>query len=378
MTRTSCVALVLAGGEGKRLGEITSKMAKPAVEFGGKFRLIDFPLSNCTNSGMDVAGVVTQYEPLALHSYIGAANPWNLEVTLLPPYVQKDGGNWYQGTAHAVYQNRNFIDHYNPEYVLILSGDHVYKMDYSRMLEFHQRKEADVTISVIEVPWDDASRYGIANARGDGSIYEFDEKPVVPKSNLASMGIYIFNWSMLKSCLDDDMNDPRSSHDFGKDILPGLLWNGKRLYAYPFHGYWRDVGTIRSLWEANMDLLDREIDFCDTDWPIYSVSANSSPHYIAPEASIHNSCIHDGCMVYGEVNHSVCSSNVSIGEGSVIIDAVIMPGAKIGRNVRIERAIILNNATIEDGSVVGCAEEIVLAGERRPITTDFGKIPGGV
>jgi len=368
MNMTSCIAVVLAGGEGKRLGELTRRMAKPAVEFGGKLRLIDFPLSNCANSGIHVAGVVTQYEPLMLHSYIGAGNPWSLEVTLLPPYVQKGGGDWYQGTAHAVYQNMNFIERYDPEYVLILSGDHVYKMDYAKMLEFHKQMRADVTVSVIEVPWSDASRYGIVNTDRDHAIYEFEEKPSTPKNNLASMGIYIFNWSVLRSYLHNDMNQKDSSHDFGKDILPGLLNNGKRMVAYPFQGYWKDVGTIRSLWEANMDVLDHNFTLHDADWPIYSVGCNVPPHYIAPEAIVRRSLIQDGCLIYGEVDHSVVFSNVFVGEGSSIQNAVIMPGARIGRNVTIDRAIVLTDAVIEDGAIISgrdVSDGIVLAGDQQ-------------
>lgn len=351
--------MLLAGGEGKRLGLLTQNLAKPAVHFGGKYRIIDFPLSNCTNSNIDTVGVLTQYQPLILNSYIGIGSPWSLDrrsggVALLPPFTAQNGGDWYKGTADAIFQNINFIDQYDPKYVLILSGDHIYKMDYSKMIQYHEEREADVTISVIEVPIEQASRFGILNTTDDLRVHTFDEKPEKPQSNLASMGIYVFDWQLLKNSLINDASDSFSSHDFGKDVLPKLLNDGKRLYAYPYQGYWRDVGTIESLWEANMDLLEDtpEFNLNDYNWRVYSQNPNQPPQYIGPEATLSRSLINEGCIVDGNIDHAVLFYGVQVGEGSVIKDSVVMPNVKIGKNVIIEKAIIGENSIIEDGSII--------------------------
>jgi glucose-1-phosphate adenylyltransferase len=357
--KKKCVAMLLAGGKGSRLSALTQNLAKPAVSFGGKYRIIDFTLSNCTNSGIETVGVLTQYQPLFLHSYIGIGSAWDLDrnnggVTVLPPYAESSGVKWYKGTASAIYQNLNYLKQYEPEYVLILSGDHIYKMDYSKMLDYHMEKDADVSISVIEVPWDEASRFGIMNTNEDMDIVEFEEKPQFPKSNLASMGIYIFKWSVLKEFLEMDARNPESSNDFGKDVIPLLLEENKKVVAYPFSGYWKDVGTVKSLWEANMDLLDEEstLNLYDRDWRIYSVNPNHPPQYIAPTANVEESLLNEGCVVEGEVKHSVLFQGVTVGQNSRITDSVIMPGASIGKYVTIERAIVAPGMVIEDGSVI--------------------------
>jgi len=351
--------MLLAGGQGSRLSALTRDKAKPAVSFGGKYRIIDFPLSNCTNSGIDTVGVLTQYLPLVLHTYIGIGNAWDLDrisggVTVLPPYSETAGLRWYKGTANAIYQNINYLKQYNPEYVLILSGDHIYKMDYSKMLAYHIDKEADVSISVIEVPWEEASRFGIMNTNVDLDIIEFEEKPKDPKSNLASMGIYIFKWPVLKTFLEMDDKNPESSNDFGKDIIPLLLEEKKKVVAYPFKGYWKDVGTVGSLWEANMDLLKEEtnLDLYDRNWRVYSVNPNHPPQYIAPTAHIEESLINEGCIVEGTIKHSVLFQGVTVEEGSVIHDSVIMPDARVGKNAVIERAIIAPGMKVEDNAVI--------------------------
>ncbi|MGN7360267.1 glucose-1-phosphate adenylyltransferase [Paenibacillus sp. SAF-054] len=360
MKRKEVVAMLLAGGQGKRLKGLTKTLAKPAVYFGGTYRIIDFPLSNCSNSGIDTVGVLTQYEPLVLHSYIGVGSDWDMDrrsggVYVLPPYEREDGTSWYRGTADAIYRNLKFIDQYDPEHVLILSGDHIYKMDYERMLNYHKEKDADCTISVIDVTVEEATRFGILNTDDDLRIYEFEEKPAKPKSTLASMGVYLFKWDMLKKYLLQNVEQKDTTHDFGKDIIPLMLGEGKTLYAYPFQGYWKDVGTINSLWEANMDLLseDSELNLNDPSWRIYTRNPNQPAEYIAPGAKVRNCMINEGCSVYGEVNHSVLFYGVEVGEGSVVTDSVIMPQVKIGRNVRIHRAIITENMVIEDGTVIG-------------------------
>lgn len=357
--KKQCVAMLLAGGQGSRLSALTRDKAKPAVSFGGKYRIIDFPLSNCTNSGIDTVGVLTQYLPLVLHTYIGIGNAWDLDrisggVTVLPPYSETAGLRWYKGTANAIYQNINYLKQYNPEYVLILSGDHIYKMDYSKMLDYHIDKEADVSISVIEVPWEEASRFGIMNTNVDLDIIEFEEKPKDPKSNLASMGIYIFKWPVLKTFLEMDDKNPESSNDFGKDIIPLLLEEKKKVVAYPFKGYWKDVGTVGSLWEANMDLLKEEtdLDLYDRNWRVYSVNPNHPPQYIAPTAHIEESLINEGCIIEGTIKHSVLFQGVTVEEGSVIHDSVIMPDARVGKNAVIERAIIAPGMKVEDNAVI--------------------------
>ncbi|MFD3448683.1 glucose-1-phosphate adenylyltransferase [Microbacteriaceae bacterium 4G12] len=359
VTKKKCVAMLLAGGKGSRLSSLTKTLAKPAVPFGGKYRIIDFALSNCINSGIETVGVLTQYQPLVLNSYIGIGSAWDLDrksggVTVLPPYSEATGVKWYTGTASAIYQNLNYLKQYEPEYVLILSGDHIYKMDYSRMLEYHIEKDADVSISVIEVPWEETSRFGIMNTNDDMEIIEFEEKPQFAKSNLASMGIYIFKWSVLKEFLEMDARNPESSNDFGKDVIPMLLEENKKLIAYPFEGYWKDVGTVKSLWEANMDLLreDSALSLHDHNWRIYSVNPNQPPQYISQRAHVEESLINEGCIVEGVVKNSVLFQGVFIGEGSLIVDSVIMPDAHIGKNVTIERAIISPGMVIEDDAVV--------------------------
>jgi glucose-1-phosphate adenylyltransferase len=371
MGKKKCVAMLLAGGKGSRLNSLTKDLAKPAVPFGGKYRIIDFPLSNCANSGIDTVGVLTQYQPLLLNSYIGIGSAWDLDrkdggVTVLPPYAETSEVKWYTGTASAIYQNLNYLKQYQPEYVLILSGDHIYKMNYESMLEYHIEKRADVTISLIEVPWAEASRFGIMNTNEDLRITEFEEKPAEPKNNLASMGIYIFSWNILKEYLEMDARNTKSSHDFGKDIIPSLLEENKKLYAYPFKGYWKDVGTVKSLWEANMDLLNDEcdLDLFDHDWRIYSVNPNQPPQYISPEAIVKESLINEGCTIEGEIDNSVLFQGVSVGKGSIIKESVIMPDAVIGENVKIEKAIVPSDAVIPDGTVIrSFDDEIILVTE---------------
>lgn len=373
------MAMLLAGGQGTRLGDLTKRLAKPAVPFGGKYRIIDFALSNCSHSGIKTVGVLTQYQPHLLNAYVGNGATWDLDrkfggVSVLPPYKGIAGGQWYKGTANAVYQNIHFIEQYQPEYVLIISGDHIYKMDYNRLLKFHIEKEATATIAVIEVPWEEASRFGILTANEENQIIEFQEKPPYPKSNLASMGVYIFNWRLLKQYLIEDEHMQLSSHDFGKDVIPKMLSDEVNMYAYQFSGYWKDVGTVQSLWEAHMDLLKEnpELDLYDAHWKVYSVNANLPPQYIAPGALIVNSLVNEGCEVYGSVTHSVLSHNVYVGHGSEIKESVIMPNVIIGENVTIERAIIANDTVIEDGSIIGSPDltkEITLIGENQRISS---------
>ena len=358
-----CVAMLLAGGQGSRLGILTSHIAKPAVPFGGKYRIIDFPLSNCTNSGVDVVGVLTQYRPLELNAYIGNGAPWDLDVNrggafVLPPYQTGKSGEWYKGTANAIYQNISFIAQYNPDYVLILSGDHIYKMDYADMLDHHISHGADLTVAVRQVPWEEASRFGIMNTDGDDNIVEFEEKPAHPKSNNASMGVYVFTWDKLRKYLEEDEQNPASQNDFGKNIIPTMLQEGCKLTAYSFAGYWKDVGTIESLWEANMDLLEQEppIDLHDKSWRICARNDGLKPQYIAEGALLSNCLVTEGCEVLGEVNHSILSSGVRVEKGAKIIDSVIMPGAVIGENAVVRRAIVAENAVVSAGATVGDAE----------------------
>lgn len=352
--------MILAGGQGTRLGMLTKKLAKPAVPFGGKYRIIDFPLSNCYNSGIDTVGVLTQYQPLALHSYIGIGSAWDLDrrnggVYVLPPYVREKGGEWYKGTADAIYQNVNFIEMFNPDYVLVLSGDHIYKMDYSLMLDYHRSKQADATIAVIQVPWAEAGRFGIMNTAAGDSITEFAEKPKNPKSNLASMGIYVFDWRVLRAYLAADAADPDSSHDFGKNVIPKMLSAGERLYAYRFDGYWKDVGTVESYWEANMDLLSDEpqLNLYDPKWRIYSVNPTQPSHFVADTARVTCSLITEGCRVHGEVENSVLFPGVYIGAGAKVKDSIIMPYTSIGAHSVISKAIIGRKTVIEAGAQVG-------------------------
>ncbi|MBX4264148.1 glucose-1-phosphate adenylyltransferase [Clostridium estertheticum] len=378
MVKKEMIAMILAGGQGSRLKQLTKMTAKPAVPFGGKYRIIDFSLSNCSNSDIDTVGVLTQYQPLALNSHIGIGAPWDLDrrnggVSLLPPYQSEDGGNWYKGTADAIFQNTNYIDSFDPEYVLILSGDHIYKMDYSKMLDYHKEKGADVTIAVIEVPKDECSRFGIMNTLDDGSIFEFEEKPKDPKSNLASMGVYIFNWSALKQLLRDDNRDEISSNDFGKNIIPKMLNNNQKLFAYHFKGYWRDVGTIESLWSANMDLLsdDNELDIHDDKWRIYTVNPMLPPQYIGPDAIINNAMLNEGCTVLGEVSNCVLFQGVHVGKGTKISNSVIMPNTKIGNNVVIDKAIIGSDVIIRRNSYIGNGRDIIVIEKGREIKADL-------
>ena len=365
MTKKEIVAMILAGGQGSRLGVLTKDLAKPAVPFGGKYKIIDFPLSNCSNSGIYTVGVLTQYKPLELNSHIGIGDTWDLDrrnggVRILPPYQKEKGGDWYKGTANAIYQNVAFIEMHDPEYVLILSGDHIYKMDYDKMLDFHKEKQADATIAVIDVPLKEASRFGIMNTNDDLSIYEFEEKPENPKSTNASMGIYIFNWKVLKRALEEDELDELSSNDFGKNIIPKMLNAGKRLIAYPFKGYWKDVGTIESLWEANMDLLkdENELSLHDDEWKIYSANPVRPAQYIGPEAKIKNSLIVEGCIVNGIVENSVLFQGVHVGENTVIRNSVIMPNTIIEENSVIDKAIIGSEVHILSNCNVGNGDSI--------------------
>lgn len=360
MVSKDCVAMILAGGQGSRLGALTKNVAKPAVPFGGKYRIIDFPLSNCVHSGIDTVGVLTQYQPLELNRYIGNGNPWDLDrshggVYVLPPYQSAKAGEWYKGTANAIYQNLSFLESFKPENVLILSGDHIYKMHYGEMLKAHKESGAAVTIAVMPVPWEEASRFGIMNVDEEGTITDFEEKPAEPKSNLASMGIYIFTYEVLKKYLEADERDPSSANDFGKNIIPTMLENGEKMVSFRFEGYWKDVGTIHSLWEANMDLVDQppKFDLNDRSWSIYSRNMALAPHYVGQNAKITNSTVTEGCFIDGEIKHSVIFGGVELGEGSVVSDSVIMPGAKIGKNVVIEKAVIGADAVIGDGAKVG-------------------------
>lgn len=354
------IAMLLAGGQGSRLYALTRDIAKPAVPFGGKYRIIDFPLSNCVNSGIDTVGVLTQYQPLQLNEYLGNGQPWDLDrihggVYVLPPYQKIANSDWYTGTANAIYQNINFINRYAPEYVVILSGDHIYKMDYSKMLEFHKEKQADCTIAVMEVPWEEASRFGIMACDEDKKIYEFAEKPKEPKSNLASMGIYIFTWSKLKKYLEEDEANPESENDFGKNVIPAMLQNGERMYAYAFQGYWKDVGTIDSLWEANMDLLDPNVplDLYDDAWKIYARNPVMPPQYVAEGAVTQNSMISEGCIVEGDVDFSILFAGVTVEKGAVVHDSIIMPDSVIKAGAVVEYSIVAENVVVGENAQVG-------------------------
>jgi glucose-1-phosphate adenylyltransferase len=358
--KKKCIAMILAGGQGSRLYSLTQRLAKPAVPFGGKYRIIDFPLSNCVNSGIDTVGVLTQYQPLILNEYIGNGQPWDLDrahggVFVLPPYQKSSGSDWYTGTANAIYQNMQFINRYDPEYVLILGGDHIYKMDYAKMLAEHIEHNADCTIAVQEVPREEASRMGIMSVRENGQIYEFEEKPKEPKSLLASMGIYIFSTGMLQRYLQVDDSDPKSSKDFGKNILPAMLEAGTRLFAHRFSGYWKDVGTIDSLWEANMDLIDPpvQLDMGDHDWRIYSRNPVRPPSFLAPTAMVQNSIVTEGTDIAGTVDFSVIFAGVTIEEGAVVRDSIVMPGATIKKGATVQYAILAENCVIGEGAAIG-------------------------
>lgn len=381
MIKKDIIAVILAGGQGSRLEYLTKNNAKPAVEFGGKYRIIDFALSNCSNSSIDVVGVMTQYQPLVLHSHIGIGIPWDLDrvnggVTILPPYMGESGGFWYKGTADAVLQNVNFVDRYSPDNLLILSGDHIYKMNYLDMLEYHVAKKADVTIAVTKVSLDEASRFGIMNADEELRIYEFEEKPKQPKSTLASMGIYIFKWNKLKKVLIEDSKDDKSAHDFGKDIIPKMLKEEYKMYAYLFEGYWKDVGTIDSYWEASMDLLkedvfslkqNKDLNLFDKDWKIYSSALAYPAQYIGSSAKIDNSLIVEGCVIFGNVENSILSYGVSVGEGSIIKNSVIMSETIIEDDVHITNSIIGPRVKIKKGAVIGGGKKITVVREGRSI-----------
>lgn len=360
---TECVAMLLAGGQGSRLGALTKEIAKPAVPFGGKYRIIDFPLSNCANSGIYTVGVLTQYRPLELNTYIGSGQPWDMDrlrggAYVLPPYVKGKTGEWYKGTANAIYQNIPFIEQFDPEYVLVLSGDHIYKMDYRSMLNAHKNKGADVTIAVFNVPLEDASRYGIMSADSEGRIYDFAEKPKEPKSTLASMGVYIFSWNVLKKYLTADEANPESSKDFGKDVIPAMLGDGLSMYAYAFDGYWKDVGTVYSLWEANMDLLGKtpRLNLYDDSWRIYSRSEGRPGHYISSTANVKQSCISEGCKVYGNVSHSVLFTGSVVEEGAEVRDSIILPYSVVKKGAKVDRAVISNRCIICEDTVIGSDE----------------------
>ena len=371
--------MLLAGGQGSRLGLLTKVMAKPAVPFGGKYRIIDFPLSNCTNSNIDTVGVLTQYRPLELNSYIGSGQTWDLDLSyggvyVLPPYATADSSEWYKGTANAIFQNFGFIEQFDPEYVLVLSGDHIYKMDYNRMLNAHIERNADVTIAVRPVPWEVAPSFGIMNVDENDAIIEFEEKPKQPKSNLASMGVYIFTWSVMKKYLTDDNADPNSKNDFGKNIIPNLLRDQKALYAYAFTDYWKDVGTISSLWEANMDLLKSppEFDLTDTRWKIYSRTPVMPPHFIEEGATVQNSMVTEGCDIYGSVRDSVLFAGVCVEKGAVVEDSVIMPGTVVKAGAVVRRAIVSERCVISKGARVGEDEgDIALIGQNTTLPEGF-------
>ena len=366
LRKKRCVAMLLAGGQGSRLGILTRNMAKPAVPYGGKYRIIDFPLSNCSNSGIDVVGVLTQYRPLELNAYIASGAPWDLDLVnggmfVLPPYQTGATGEWYKGTANAIYQNLAFIEQYNPDYVLILSGDHIYNLDYAAMIAHHEAHHADATIAVRQVPWEEASRFGIMNTDAEDNIIEFEEKPKHPKSNNASMGVYVFTWEKLRKYLTEDEADPNSSNDFGKNIIPKMLSDGQHMVAYSFNDYWKDVGTIESLWEANMDLLadHPEIDLHDKKFRVYARNLGMIPQYIADGATIDNCLVTEGCEVFGTAVHSILSSGVKVEEGAVVIDSVIMPGSRIEKGAAVRRAIVAENAVISAGAVVGEEEGLI-------------------
>lgn len=358
--KKECVAMLLAGGQGTRLGVLTRDVAKPAVSFGGKYRIIDFPLSNCINSGIDTIGVLTQYQPFELNQYIGNGQPWDLDrlnggVYVLPPYVKGKLSEWYKGTANAIYQNINFIDRFSPKYVLVLSGDHIYKMNYSTMIQAHEKNNADCTIAVLDVPIEEASRFGIMNTRENGEIYEFEEKPKQPKSTKASMGIYVFSWDILKKYLIEDEKDKGSINDFGKNVIPKMLNDGKKMYAYAFSGYWKDVGTISSLWEANMDLIfkDSGLDLENKNWKIYARNSAEPPQYITSGAQVVNSIVSEGCVIEGTVKTSIVSHSCSVGEGAEIIGSTILPGAVVEKNAKVHFSIVGEKAVIREGATVG-------------------------
>ena len=364
MLKKKCIAMLLAGGQGSRLGLLTKVVAKPAVPFGGKYRIIDFPLSNCSNSGIDVVGVLTQYQPLELNRYIGAGQPWDLDlmnggVYVLPPYMKGKSGEWYKGTANSIFQNIAFIEQYDPDYVLVLSGDHIYKMDYRLMLNDHIEHRADVTIAVRPVPWEEAPAFGIMSVDGENRITEFEEKPAQPKSNLASMGIYIFTWKKLRAYLLQDDADPDSANDFGKNVIPAMLKAGEKMVAYRFEGYWKDVVTLDSLWDANMDMLSpgSGLNLLDKRWPIYSRTPSCPPAFFAATADVGNSAVAKGCDIRGEVKNTVLSYNAVVEEGAQVTYSVVMPGAVVKKGARVEYAILGENSVVGEGAHVGAGPE---------------------
>ncbi len=364
--KKECVSMLLAGGQGSRLYALTQDMAKPAVPYGGKYRIIDFPLSNCTNSGIDTVGVLTQYQPLVLNDYIGNGQPWDLDrlnggVHVLPPYQTSFGASWYEGTANAIYQNMSFIERYDPEYVIILGGDHIYKMDYSKMVDFHKKNNSDCTIAVQEVSMEEATRLGIMTCDSDFRVVDFEEKPKQPKSTLASMGIYVFTWSKLKKYLTDNENANTGSKDFGKDIIPSMLGNDERLFAYAFEGYWKDVGTLDSLWEANMDLLSPSVplDLYDNNWKIYSRNNNMPPQYIGDTADVENSMISEGSTINGKVDFSVIFAGATVEEGAVVNYSIIMPGTVIKSGAVVEYAIVGEDCVVHENAKIGLSPETV-------------------
>ena len=376
MQKKEVVAMLLAGGQGSRLGILTKKLAKPAVPFGGKYRIIDFTLSNCSNSGIESVGGLTQYQPLTLNSYIGIGSAWDLDrntggVSVLPPYVRDQGAEWYKGTANAVYQNMDFIAQHDPEYVLILSGDHIYKMDYSKMISYHKGKGAAVTIAVIPVPWEETHRFGVMKTDDDGRIIEFQEKPKIAKSNLASMGVYVFNWKELQLYLEADEADPNSSNDFGKNVIPAMLQGGEPMYAYAFREYWKDVGTIDSLWEANMDLIAKqpELRLNDSKWKIFSLNQTLPPQLVGPGADLQSTLLGDGCLILGKVHHSVIFTGTRIEEGAEVVDSVVMPGVHVGKGAVVHKAIIGENTIVEAGARIGVPAK---PGEQVEISNESG------
>ena len=373
MKKKKCIAMLLAGGQGSRLGRLTTNIAKPAVSFGGKYRIVDFGLSNCANSGIDTVGILVQYKPLVLNKYVGTGESWDLAVEdggvhILPPYAGEKGGEWYEGTADAIYHNLDFIDMYDPENVLILSGDHIYKMDYNLMLQEHINRNADLTVSVIEVPWDEASRFGIMSTDDKDRITKFSEKPKNPDSNLASMGIYIFKWKALRKALLEDHDAEKTSHDFGKDLIPKMLAEKKKLFVYRFEGYWRDVGTVKSYYDSQMDLMDdvENIDVFSGDMKVLSNSNMYPPQFIGPDANVNDSLICNGCTVYGSVKHSIIGSGAVVDAGAVVEDSIVLPNAKIGRNCVVKNAIINEGAVTDDNDTIGGDnEEITVYGRAR-------------
>jgi glucose-1-phosphate adenylyltransferase len=381
--RKKSVAMILAGGQGSRLSALTKYRAKPAVPYGGKYKIIDFTLSNCVHSGLDTVGVLTQYEPLELNAYIGTGAPWDLDINaggvfVLPPYMKQERGEWYSGTANAIYQNIYFIERYQPEYLVVLSGDHIYKMDYSEMIDFHVKNKADATIAVIEVPIREASRFGIMNTDENLRILEFDEKPKKPKSNKASMGVYVFSWEKLRKCLICDSQDPKSSNDFGRNIIPTMLAQGDRIFAYPFDGYWKDVGTIESLWEANMELLGEHpaLDLFDSSWRIFSRNPNKPPHFVAAGAHIRNSIVSEGCYIYGDVENSILFPGVVVEKDAIVRDSIIMQETTVMENSVVLKTILDEEVVVERGCTVGGMDEITVIGAQVKIKEGTVIAPG--